>query len=322
MSASPDGSTQISGKTSVPDLLTGHLPTGFSPALDSLFEDLFNPGLARGPRHVDVEDHVSGLLAWLEEQPSLESPKLVTVRGVFYPAVLMTPGLWERSDAGEGGPEIQWRTPLQDWLFSGFEQWAPSWNLNASVQDNADRPSFAQIGHEDEAFSLLVVVTGPEAGAIPQKLLQSDEMVCNVEITGGLIYRGHLRDAMPARMRTWGKKFDYCLLVDLSKDDNAIERTGAADPYSGYLWECVAPKEWLRGKDTPEIVDSFFVWEHTDFASGPAREYGLEALAHKHAYIERHFGELELIQKSGPVVPGEPTLATESFYSVLERGSM
>ena len=74
-------------------------------------------------------------------------------------------------------------------------------------------------------------------------------------------------------------------------------------------------------KEAPEIVDSFFVWEHTDFSNGPAREYGLEALAHKHAYIERHFGELELIQKSGPVVPGEPTLATASFYSVLERGS-
>ena len=235
----------------------------------------------------------------------------------------MTPGLWERSDAGEGGPEIQWRTPLQNWLFSGFEQWAPSWNLNTSLDDSTDRPSFAQVGHEDEAFSLLVVVMGPGAGAVSHELLKGDEMVCNVEITCGLISRGHLRDAMPARMRTWGKKFDYCLLVDLSKDDNEIKRTGVADPYSGYLWECVAPKEWLRGKEAPEIVDSFFVWEHTDFSNGPAREYGLEALAHKHAYIERHFGELELIQKLVRSCPASrrSRLRRSTRFSSAARGS-
>jgi hypothetical protein len=310
----------MGGQIAVPDYLTGHLPTGFSPGLEGLLGELWNPDLSRGPRPPYVEDHVSEILAWLEERPALDSPKLVTVRGVFYPAVLMTPGLWERPDAGEGAPEIRWRAPLQDWLFSGFEQWAPSWDLNASVSGNIDRPSFGQVGHEDEAFSLFLVVTGPEAAAVPQKLLDDGEMVCNVEVTCRLIHRGHLRASMPARMRTWGTKFDYCLHVDLSSDDNAIKRTGAADPYSGYLWECVAPKEWLRDKEMPEIVDSFFVWEHTDFASPPAREYGLEALGHKHDYIRRHFGELELIQKSGPIVAGEPTIATESFYSVLELG--
>ena len=47
------------------------------------------------------------------------------------------------------------------------------------------RPTFfGQLGHEDEAFSLFVKVTGPRAGRLREKLLAADEMVCNVELTG------------------------------------------------------------------------------------------------------------------------------------------
>jgi hypothetical protein len=321
MNASAVPAAAIGGETGVNDVFKAHLlaPAGFSPALKRLGEELWVPELSRGPRPVSAKEHVSELLARLKKGPVLESPELISVNGVFYPAVLLTPGIWDRPEAGEGAPPIDWRTPLQDWLFSGFEEWAPSWDLNTSDGD-ADRPFFGQLGHEDEAFSLLVLITGPDAGLIREKLLAEGEMVCNVELTCSLIHRSHARAMVPRRMRTWGKTFDYCLHVDLAQE-HRIERAGVNDPYSGYLWECVAPNEWLQGKDTPELIDSFFIWEHTDFASPDAREYGLDTLAHKHEYVEQRFGELGLIQKSAPIVPGRPLLATESFYAVVETGS-
>ena len=320
MNATTSPSATIGAETGLNDVLNAHLraPAGFSPALKRLADELWVPELSRGPRTVDAEEHVSELLARLKKGPVLESPELITVRGVFYPAVLMTPGIWDRPDAAEGVAPIRWRTPLQDWLFSGFEEWAPSWDINTRGGD-ADRPFFGQLGHDDEAFSLLVVITGPNAGLVRDTLLGDAEMVCNVELTCWLIHRSHARAMVPRRMRTWGKTFDYCLHVDLTQG-HRIERDGADDPYSGYLWECVAPREWFRGKDVPELVDSFFVWEHTDFASPLARDYGLDALAHKHDYIEQRFGDLEVVQKSAPLVPGKPLLATEPFYTVIEHG--
>jgi hypothetical protein len=320
MNATTSPAGTIGAETGVNEVFNAHLraPAGFSPALKRLADELWVPELSRGPRPVEAEEHVSELLARLKKGPVLESPELITVSGVFYPAVLMTPGIWDRPESGEGASQVRWRTPLQDWLFSGFEEWAPSWDINMREGD-ADRPFFGQLGHEDEAFSLLVVITGPKAGLVREKLLGDAEMVCNVELTCWLIHRSHARAMVPRRMRTWGKTFDYCLLVDLTQG-HRIERDDANDPYSGYLWECVAPKEWFRGKDVPELVDSFFVWEHTDFASPLARDYGLDALAHKQAYIEERFGELELVQKSAPIVPGQPLLATERFYTVIENG--
>jgi hypothetical protein len=290
----------------------------FSGVVDELTDALLMPELPPSHQPATEEDHISKLLERLNEEPSFDKPEPVTVTGVFYPAVLLTPGIWDRPDAGEGAKPIEWRTPLQNWLYSGFEQWAPSWDLNTS--DGDDQPFFGQLGHEDEAFSLLVIVTGAKAGRLRETLLAADEMVCNVELTGALIHRSHASANLPTRMEDWGKTFDYCLRVDLSQD-HQIARAGVADPYSGYLWECVAPKQWVRDKDVPELTDSFFVWEHTDFASPESRAYGLDTLEHKHAYIEERFGELELVQKSAPIVPGEPVLATESFYAVVEHGS-
>jgi hypothetical protein len=313
---------RIEGGTDVKDQLTAHLAHAtFSRPLDELEKWMWGP-IAPAPTPARSTEHISALRERLDEQPILESPQLVTVQGVFYPAFLLTPGLWERSRAGEGAPQIDWRAPLQEWLFAGFEQWAPSWDLNPPADAADDRPLYAQIGHEDEAFSLLLLVTGPGAAAVRSTLLPAGELVCRVEVTCWLLHRRHLGEEMPEGMRTWRdtNTYDYCLHLNLSAADHGIERIEGREPYSGYLWKCVAPKEWLRGKEAPELVDAFFVWEHTDLASEAAREYGLDALAHKLDYIERRFGQLELIQKSLPILAGEPLLPTESFYSVIASG--
>ena len=255
----------------------------------------------------------------LDESPILERPELVKVRGVFYPAVLLTPGLWERPDADEDeGSSIDWRTPLQRWLFSGFEEWAPSWDITTSDGD-ANRPLFGQLGHGDVAFSLLVVVIGEGAAALRGDLVEPGDMVASAELTCWLVHRHHARAGVPKAMQRWEKTFDYCLLVDL-EEGHTIERAGAAGRYSGYLWECVCPEHWLVGKHTPNVEDCFFVWEHTDFATPEAREYGLDALAHKRAYVEHREGSLALVQKSNPLLEGEPLLETRSFYALVEQG--
>jgi hypothetical protein len=248
----------------------------------------------------------------LETGPILKEPELRTIRGVFYPAVLLSPGLWERDE--EDSRKFAWRDPLQQWLFSGFVEWAPSWDLNTTDGAGRDRPFFGQIGYTDEAFSLLVAISGEEAPSVRRRLLGQDEMVCNVEVTGTLVHRRHA-GPIKQSMRPWGKTFDYCLRVDLGEDGHRIERTDEDDPYSGYLWQCVAPKDWLAG--TPAIRDVFFLWEHTDLASRSARDYGVAALAHKYSYVEERFGELEVVQKSTDALPGTPLLETDSFFAMI-----
>jgi hypothetical protein len=315
MTSSTESEPRIGGGTPVDAVFSEHL---------SHMNELWAFELSRGPAPSEAlngaVEHVADLRARLEKGPILESPEHVRVAGVFYPAVLLTPGIWERPDSGEGAQPIAWRTPLQDWLFSGFEEWAPSWDINAAADGGSELPLYGQLGSEDEAFSLLVVVIGPSAGRARNDLLGEGEMVCNVELTCTVVHRRHARARVPRRMRSWGKTFDYCLLVDLEQG-HRIERADAREPYSGYLWECVSPKEWLGDREVPDLVDAFFIWEHTDFASPDARDYGLDALRQKHAYVEQRFGELELIQKSAPIVPGRPRLASESFHALVTGGA-
>jgi hypothetical protein len=204
---------------------------------------------------------------------------------------------------------------LQEWLFSGFVEWAPSWDLNTKGAAGRERPFLGQLGHTDEAFSLLVAITGEDADSLRGRLLGEDEMVCNVDVTGTLLHRRHA-GPIKQEMRPWGKTFDYCLRVDLAEEGHRIERTEEEDAYSGYLWQCVAPREWVTG--TPAIRDVFFLWEHTDLASPSARDYGVAALAQKYSYVEERFGELVVVQKSAEALPGEPLLETDSFFSMIE----
>jgi hypothetical protein len=308
---SAPASVAIGGDTRVDAVFNGHL--------DHISQKLWEYAISR-PTTRAKDRTVASLRERLAKGPILDRAERVSVGGVFYPAVLMTPGLWDRAEAGEAAAPIPWRTPLQEWLFAGFEEWAPSWDINTTSGADAERPLLGQLGHDDEAFSLLVVVKGPGAGNVRDELLAEGEMVCNVELRGSLVHRRQARAALSPRARRWGKTFDYCLVVDLERGDS-IERTETTDPYSGYLWECVSPREWLGEKDVPDLIDAFFIWEHTDFANPDAREYGMDALVQKRRYVERRFGELALIQKSAPIVPGDPLLAIESFQTLIQHGS-
>jgi hypothetical protein len=314
---------QIDGATPVSEFLgQGLAPAqSFSPSWSGLYAEFRERGGAgRPPKRARLDgatQHVSKLRARLDKGPALGTPTRYALNGVFYPAVLLTSGLWERSDSDEASEPIKWRTPLQNWLFTGFEEWAPSWDINASSGGEASE-LLGQLGSEDEAFSLYVRITGAGAGNVRDELIEGGEMVRNVELTCTVL-PGRGGESAHEEPRSWGKTYDYCLYVDLDGEDE-IRPLEASDPYSGYLWECVSPVEWLGDKEVPELKDAFFIWEHTDFASPAAREYGLEALRQKRAYVERRFGPLELIQKSAPILPGRPRIDSGPFLALITDG--
>lgn len=72
-----------------------------------------------------------------------------------------------------------------------------------------------------------------------------------------------------------------------------------------------------HGETPPELKNTFFVWEHTDFTKPDAVAYNLDSLARKTGYIESKFGKLALLQKSSHLVSGEPYYSVESFYGFV-----
>jgi hypothetical protein len=266
------------------------------------------------------EADIRSLRHALEQREAVSpEPEEYVVRGVFYPAVLLSSGVWERDEVDAHA--IDWPHELQRWLFSGFIKWAPSLDLNTTSSAGRERPFLGQIGYEDEAFSLLVVVTGEGAAETRERLLGEDEMACNVELAGTLMHSSHANPEIDVGSQPWGKTFEYCLRVELGRDGHHLKRTDEQEEYSGYLWECVAPRARLRVGAAPAVRDVFFLWEHTDLSSTAAREYAVASLQHKRAYVEKLAGELVLVQKSSPKLPGEPLMDADEFFAIVAERS-
>ena len=94
----------------------------------------------------------------------MKRPLLIRVRGTLFPAALLTEGWWERKQKTSGPLNIEWKNPLQQWLFRGFDLWAPSWDIcwgAADPKQETKRYYIAQLTEGDEADSLPVII-GPE----------------------------------------------------------------------------------------------------------------------------------------------------------------
>ena len=119
-------------------------------------------------------------------------------------------------------------------------------------------------------------------------------------------------------LELFGGLLDFC--VWLNEDDRhhlispLDEETGI---YSGYLWKCVIPAAWLTSSHDLHLNQVYFIWEHTNFAKRDAVAYNLDSLAHKEEYLRARHGDLVLIQKSSPLVPGEPEWSHEQIYNLL-----
>jgi hypothetical protein len=265
---------------------------------------------------------IQDLRAKLLNHPvELPKPVEIKLRGTLFPCALLSSGWWEKQQNRAKVQRMKWRDGLQEWLFTGFDQWGPSWDFTWDFDNWAKsrehRHFIAQLGDGDEANSIPVLLPPSKAKRL-QDVFRSRWGGAEAEISGVLGHRKHFAKYVDEEaLALFGGLLDYCLWLDEDNKKHVIAVSAAqTESYSGYLWKCVVPKTVLS-EAPPCLNDVYFIWEHANFASRDAVAYCLEALQHKEEYIRRQHGELILVQKSSALVEGTPALAAESIYGML-----
>lgn len=271
--------------------------------------------LRRSARLSGVYD-IDDLRARLDDAAPGDIAYTVGVRGVFAPAVLLASGWWERDRVLKLHEEPKFKDPLQPWLYTGFQEWGPSWDFTSETSSR-DHILLGQVGSGDEVNSLLVAVVGEQADHL-RATLPGRSFAFGATITGLLCPRSNLNmyNSNIARIVAgWGSSFNYCLLLD---DELHRLRPEEHRPryYSGYLWQCWCPVAAFTGQP-PALKDCYFTWEHTDFTNSEAVDYNLDSLNRKADYLRERVGEMILVQKSSRLVPGEPKLSSRDFRRIL-----
>jgi hypothetical protein len=264
----------------------------------------------------------------------------VCCSGTYMPGSLLVSGWWERAQKSLGSMNWADNPGVQSWLWNGFEQWAPSWDTSSIL--------LGQIGTHDEADSIPVII---EAGEKARQV--REEMTALISSKGRLVsaavIRGELLDSkqmlkhsnrdiqrFARELEARGLLIKNCIIVGSNESEHRVElyTNEHVELYSGYLWKCVCPKILLDKKD-PQLVYSYFAWEHTNFANRDAINYNLDALDHKLVYIaeKRKQGgsrdDLSLLQHMMPQDrlrgnPGGtgyelPEISTVEFMKILSR---
>ncbi len=269
---------------------------------------------------VGLEVSVRRLRTRLDETKPGRRPQTVRVTGMFSPAVLLSYGWWERT-----GPSANpvGRNDIQRWTYAGFEEWAPSWDFTSEVEAGDESLFMGQLGHGDEANSILVVAVGERARAIRPGIVgllrQGNIGAMAVEITGLLCHRSHLRKRNPQLAgiaQRWRHSFDYCLLLD-DEHHHVTPMHEVPDFYSAYLWKCLWAKDKAPADEPPKLNDCYLIWEHTDLTKPDAIRYNLDSLQHKHEYLSKEYGTMELLQKSSPLIPDRTSLPAGSFQNLF-----
>jgi len=260
---------------------------------------------------------IKDLREMLREGEGLKKPVLIKVRGTLFPAALLTEGWWERKQQKPGSLAIEWKNPLQRWLFKGFDLWAPSWDICWGAVDSkeeAKRYYIAQLTEGDEADSLPVIFGTEKAKRLSDEFRNSWGGFEAV-VVGRLGHRYQFEKTLPKNVKR--NPTDYYISVE---DDNARHKitrlTGATDLYSGYLWKLLAPEEWVQGEQMLGLNQVYFVWEHTNFVAKEAVAYNLESLEQKEGFISKLHPGSKLLHRpfSHALVPGEPKWSVEKFY--------
>jgi hypothetical protein len=267
-----------------------------------------------------------------------QEPEELTAKGTLFPGVLMCSGWWERNiqtkdnkknNTQEKNNEIQWKNSIQAWLYHGFEQWAPSIDISFNLPDEQKPYLYAQLGSGDEADSILLVVPWEKAkgirGFLKNRFEHGDGLAIETKVTGALIHKDQLSipDIEKKKLKQWGKAFQYCLYLNPESRQHTIDiTTEDAGSYSGYLWQCLAPKTVLAENRKPKLNEVYFIWEHTDFTQPDTVKYNLDSLTRKVQYIGNRINdEPVLLHKSSEMVPGDSLYKPQEFYDYIMEGS-
>ncbi len=284
------------------------------------------------PRNLQIcsKENISDLRNKLKDT-ELQETMQITVEGTLFPCALLSSGWWERNARIlQGKLKLVWKDGIQEWLFGGFDMWGPSWdymwNFKACENASENQHFIAQIGGNDEADSLPVFIPRPIALRVQQEFMESPGGCISAIITGLLGHRKQFckichsqKEFCEDCKKLAGGLLDYCLWIDQDKRDHGIRKVGEPELYSGYLWKCMAPINWIGENKTIRLDQLYFIWEHTNFANKDAIKYNLHALELKEKYISKYLdrGDLVLIQKSSSLVPGTPVWEPKKFYDLL-----
>jgi hypothetical protein len=167
------------------------------------------------------------------------------------------------------------------------------------------------------------VVVGRRAREIRRGMLdlmdRRQVAALSVRVTGLLCHRSHLQKRNPqlaAIAQRWPYDFNYCLLLD-DDQHHIAEVAEVPDFYSAYLWKCLWAKDGVPDGTLPKLNDCYLIWEHTDLTKRDAIRYNLDSLQHKEQFLRTEFGAMELLQKSGPLIPEQPSLTAGSFQRLF-----
>ena len=271
-------------------------------------------------------------------------PEAATVRDrhrPLFPTALLSFGWWDRVNRGLDR-EIKWQDPaLQQWLFSGFEQWAL-----LGPQRLVDRKA-VQPDRPDRRERRGQLHSGPDQKRGEGKKYRTHGFAacrqcqcCRLPVS----QISHLRT-----LPTLGKEdtaflesikelssAQYYLVLQDNDDLHTVEPVREEADYSGYIWQCWAPKEWVPAEayDT-RLPGAYFIWEHTNFADPDVIRYGLDSMDRKVGYLRKRLqermdlsGELVLLQHLMPSgrLRGEnergappPAISTEHFRRLFQH---
>jgi hypothetical protein len=291
----------------------------------SQYKDFENAPLTGPDLRISAYEQVERLRFKLLHGVELPKPIRITVRGTLFPCALLTSGWWERhADETRAGED--WDDKVQQWLFNGFDLWAPSWDFTWAIEaartGQAPTRFVAQLGTGDEADSLPVFLA-PELARRLAPHFNAGWGGIEAEVTGLLGHRSHFKRRYK-EADSFGGMLDFCLWADDDPPRHRVEipkGNPGTELYSGYVWKCVAPLEkWLHHRPL-SLRDVYFIWDHTNFAKKSAVAYSLDALEHKERYIERQIGgPLVLLQKSSELVAGECKFSPTEAYDIIIRG--
>jgi hypothetical protein len=119
----------------------------------------------------------------------------MTVEGTFYPSALLTSGWWNKKSAALR--KIRWRDGIQEWLFRGFEEWAPSWDFTWDWENRGPAQTpyvVAQLAEGDEANSIPVILPLSRAKWIGERFDKWGGV--QAKVTGLLGHRTHFNSGL------------------------------------------------------------------------------------------------------------------------------
>lgn len=277
------------------------------------------PGVSRA-EEVGAPINAEQLRESLPKARRMTRAPLTAVEGKFFPGALLTFGWWERDPAKSklAHPNKWIDAPIQQWLFNGFEQWAPSWSVN-ELSTTKNGCFVGQIGTNDEADSVTVVVTAGDKAAKLREDMGADVVAIAV-VAGRLVTYEMLIKALEGkvsakpeaaldhsamleqlkRFRNVGIAPDYYLLVDDADKASSVTLKTAKNVgyYSGYLWQCYAPADASAAGNPGKInlSNSFIVWEHTNFADPDVVAYSMDSLLRKKAFLQQRLADKGLMR--------------------------